>query len=150
MKTLTRLGSAVSVETEDGSVIDLRGSLLYDETGGAWPSCSLLIAGFSRVGSPAEPTKFARRWSKEHEWRAGSITLPPRSLNEWSKGPRIAAVNYTREPDGEDFTHPFGMIGGLFPTIRWPFSELPVLYRRGSAARVESSSPFTVTSAGII
>lgn len=151
MKTLTRLGSAVSVETEDGAVIDLRGSLLYDETGSAWPSCSLLIAGFARGGKIVEPTKFARGWSRDHEWRAGSIALPPRELSQWAEGPRLHTLLYTKEPDDLDLQHPFGTVGGVLGRlIPMRFGKLPTLYRRGSAARIELGSGCVVSAAGVV
>ena len=85
MGDLTRLGGAVSVELDDGSLLDVRGSLLYDTTGVTWPKCSVLIAPFKRSGRVAnDAPKFARKWLGR-EPMEGTVRLPPRDVGLWRK-----------------------------------------------------------------
>jgi hypothetical protein len=143
VKTLTRLGSAVSVETEDGRTISLSGSMLYDPSGEAWPRCSLLIMGFQRAGNPTDDVpKFTRKWFGDgYEFHEGRMTLPPKALTEWVEGPRLAGIVYERtglREDADESYHPFGGFGGVLGRlVPIRFGRLPILYRRGSAARVE-------------
>ena len=60
MKTLIRLGGRASFEMSDGRVRRAPGSILYDETGQAWPKCSLLFVPFSRAGRQNRATNEVR------------------------------------------------------------------------------------------
>ena len=158
MKTLTRLGSAVSVELEDGSTVDLAGSMLYDPDGQAWPKCSLLIMSFTRSGiEPEDVPKFAKVWHGDYKIREGRATIPPRDLDEWREGPKVRILFYTHSGEIEEeesgyLKHPFNEWGGrLGRIIPWRFGEPPVLYRRAGASRLELHSGCAIdASMGIL
>lgn len=156
MKTLTRLGYAVSFKTPEGREFGVRGSMLHDPSGDAWPKCSLLIAPFARGGGgradPRSVPKFARRWfGKDYEPSEGTIPLPPRELDPWGQGVVVEWIGYTRTVTDEELQHPFGRMGGILSRIiplRFA-GALPTLYRRSGMARLEMKG-CSITPAGIV
>lgn len=149
MNTLVRLGTAVRFQRESGVEFAVRGAMLYDDTGKAWPRGSILISSFEKLGTVADdPTAFAKRWSSS-EWREGRITLPPRELSGWSDGEPVVKIEYVRMPEDELLAeHEFGRLGSfLGKLIPVRFGKMPLLYRRAGMARLE---PVTVTRGGIV
>lgn len=152
MKTLTAIGRAVSFETEEGEVLGVRGSILWDPSGEAWPTSSLLIMSFDRAGKAAKDVpKFSRGWFGDYVPREGRAALPPKDLTAWEQEAEVRTLYYTRiGEDDRDMEHPIGTMGGwLGKIIPVRFGKV-ILYRRGSASRCDAAGGWTITSAGIV
>ena len=128
-------GFHVSFAMEDGRTVKGVGEILHDESGVDWPSDSALVVAFKKTGKPlGRVSKAARRhFGDDYEPLRGRVVLPPRRLSSWKEIGAVKEIFYDRrgEHDGA-FAHAFGG-RKFFGSAK----ELPILYRRGDALRLE-------------
>jgi hypothetical protein len=145
-------GHEVAFKLQDGRLKRVSGSMLHDPSGHDWPKDSMLVASFKRSGRPATdaekegPPK--HYLGRHHEARVGSINLPPRSLEEWKRVGEVATIYYERpgtKAPGR-FYHHFGKrrLEAFFKKGK------AVLYKRGSAYRLELGPGSIATQDGIV
>ena len=147
------MGSRVVLTLKSKRAVRVPGAYLYNPTGSLWPSCSLLFTTFSRLNEPATDAemKGLPTWyfGRGYEGRVGKLSIPSKSLGEWTRVGEAIEIEYTRggyRAPGR-FFHPFGKrsIHTLFRKM-----DLPVLYRQPGAYRLELGSGCRVDDRGIV
>ncbi len=144
-------GYAVALHMEGGRrvlTLEPKIALLHDEDGAAWPKCSALIAPMKKTGRPLEevPGRVTKYFGKDYVVRRGEIVLPPVDLGAWKAVGSVERIDYSREGAyADDWWHPFETRRFLF----WK-GDLPVLYRRGRALRLELGSGCVWNWRGIV
>ena len=108
------MGSRVVLTLKSKRAVRVPGAYLYDPTGSLWPSCSLLFTTFSRLNEPATDAemKGLPTWyfGRGYEGRVGKLSIPSKSLGEWTRVGEAIEIEYTRggyRAPGR-FFHPFG------------------------------------------
>jgi hypothetical protein len=151
---LIRKGSGVHFIGEDGKRIATpRGSsVLHDPAGTKWGKNSVLIITFKPNVRPATESeiKGAPRdyFGTRYKPKVGAVELPPRALAGWTRIGRVKRIYYTRVgADGGYYQHPFGERNGqaLFRK-----GNLPVLYSRGKAMRLELGAGSMLDDRGFV
>jgi len=104
-------------------------ALLHDPAGRDWPRCSALVAPFRKGGGQIENSEAKSYFGSDP--RAGSVTMPARSLSGWRRVGAVEQILYSRRRPGNlpashkaDYEHPFK-------------EGKATLYRRGRLLRVE-------------
>jgi hypothetical protein len=152
---LIRKGSQVRFELDDGRELAApRGSsMLHDPAGTKWGKCSLLFVSFRKnVRKPTEkelagaPKDYLGR---EHSARVGTVELPPRALASWEKVGHVKEIMYVRHGTKArgGFYHPFGVRTAL---MLFRKGRHPILYKRGSAMRLELGGDCIADDRGIV
>ena len=145
-------GSYVAFSLQSGRLVRASGSLLHDPTGDSWPKDSMLVANFRRgrrKASDEEKSGDPKHYlGREYPAHIGSIDLPPRSIREWKRVGAVQTIYYerpgTRAPGR--FYHHFGKrrLEAFFKKGK------AVLYKRGSAYRLEMGKGSIATDQGIV
>jgi hypothetical protein len=149
---------AIVLRTKRELAPSVRAGLLYDDSGDAWPRCSLLIATFD--GFTHEPTSAERRAAKDYFGRsatigAGRVTIPPRSLSGWRRVGDVTDIFYDRAGTKAPgyFHHRFHKPRGLWKLLflfKPTAAKAPVvLYQRRGAYRLELPDGCIVDDRGI-
>lgn len=118
-------------------------ALLHDVKGADWPSCSALIAPFtrSRQQIPGNVDVSPAVEYFNYEPRGGHLVLPSKRLSDWKDLGEVNAITYIRPGDkeglGDDllYGHEFSNETGW-----WIFKSetgYPRLYKHGRAYRME-------------
>jgi hypothetical protein len=145
-------GHNVGFKLQTGRMVRASGSMLHDPSGDSWPKDSVLVASFRRNGRTATDEEKAgdpkNYLGRQYEAHIGSVSLPPRSLDQWKRVGEIATVYYerpgTRAPGR--FYHHFGKrrLEAFFKKGK------AVLYKRGSAYRVQMGDGAVFSDRGIV
>jgi hypothetical protein len=147
---LRAIGYRSDLHLKDGDWRKPPGPMLYDPSGRAWPSCSLLFASFTKGGLERDPPSDAVDfYGRRYEVHRGTISMPTRDLGAWRKIGPVEELEYTRPG-----TKAPGDFGHLFGKRRWQTlykaSCFPVLYVLGRAYRLELGRGCVVDERGIV
>ena len=113
-------------------------ALLHDETGERWPYASGLVLKIRRDDESCDDEIAQRYFGDDHPLRCGSIAVPPRDLGEWRLVGPVDRAEYRRTGTSYpgEYEHEFKRRKSFFSFIHGR-SELPLLYARGDAMRLE-------------
>lgn len=156
------MGRRVICELDDGREVAAgeRHGMLYDPTGQAWPSCSLLIAPFEQGHDEDDSTEGRAYFGRKAQVMRGEIALPPRDLAGWRQVGLVHEIYYeragTRAPGR--FRHKFNReISWLKPGLKLhalfnkKIAEGPaILYSRRGCLRVELPEGCVIDDRGIV
>ena len=138
-------GEEVAFDLVDGRQIDApkRAGMLNDDTGKAWPKCSLLVMSYRR-GSRAATDDEMKGAPKnylggDYPGSVSMIQAPPKSLSEWKFVGDVKKLFYWRPGRHQgkfhhEFNKPKGLVRLLF-IFRGKMKAK--LYRRGRVFRIE-------------
>src|SRR5262249_39520451 len=156
MSALLCMGREIEFDLKSGETIVAPPSagMLFDETGTAWPKCSLLVKRFEDGTSRSDRGKdyFGRKASVYE----GHVELPMRALSTWKRRGEIKAIFYERAGTKLPgfFRHVFNKPRGLYKVIFWikgRTAKTPaILYARGKDYRVELPDGCIVDDRGIV
>jgi hypothetical protein len=145
-------GTHVAFGMSSGRLLRASGSMLHDPIGAAWPKDSLLVATFrhgKRLASDEEKAGAPKHYlGREYAAHIGTIDLPPRSIGEWKRIGEVETLYYERpgiRAPGRYYHH-FGRrrLEAFFKKGK------AILYKRGSAYRLEMGKGSVATDLGII
>jgi hypothetical protein len=107
-------------------------ALLHDVNGTDWPSCSALIASFTRSRSkiPSRSDTGPAVKYFNYEPQGGHMSLPPKRLSDWKRVGEIGDMTYIRPGDKE------GLGDNLLYGHEFK-NTIPVLYKLGRTYRLE-------------
>lgn len=122
--------------------------MLHDPSGQDWPKDSLLVCAFRRGRRPADDQTAKHYLGREYQAHVGSVQVPPRELTSWKRVGDIATIYYERpgtKAPGRYYHH-FGKrrLEALFKKGN------AVLYKRGSAYRVELGAGSVADDRGLV
>lgn len=130
--------------------------MLHDDSGDAWPPCSLLITAYRKGRRAARnPPSDAKQWlGKSYHAHLGSVRLPAVDLSSWRVGGYVDELFYTRtglRAPGP-FVHAFNKPRGIWHIVfrlKGGASRV-TLYQSSRAWRLDLPENCLVTGAGII
>lgn len=138
-------GEDVGFVLEDGREINApkNAGMMHDETGRAWPKCSLLVMSYRRSNKIASDAQFKGDakdyFGRNYEACVSMVQTPPKSLSEWTLVGDVKRLYYWRPGKHRgsykhDVNKPRGLIRLLF-IFRGKMRAK--LYRRGRVYRLE-------------
>jgi len=147
---LRAIGYRADLHVKDGDWRKPSGPMLYDPSGRAWPSCSLLFASFTKGPEEKDPPDDAIDfYGSRYIVHRGTVSLPAKNLSSWRKIGPIEEIEYTRPG-----TRAPGDFGHLFGKRRWQAlykqGRLPILYVLGRTHRLELGRGCIVDDRGIV
>jgi hypothetical protein len=128
-------------------------SMLHDPKGTSWGKCSLLFVRMrmnTRQPTEREIEGEAKHYlGKAHRYGVGSVELPPRALAGWEKLGAVDEIFYDRPGTKAPglYKHPFGKRTAL---MLFRQGKKPLLYRRGSAMRLELGGSCLLDDRGVV
>ena len=95
---LAAKGYRTELYLESGRSVRPKGAMLHDETGRDWPYTSVLFANFKRNCGDVEQASDDRSAIAYFGYtpRAGCLTLPEKSIDDWSFVGVVRSIDYSR------------------------------------------------------
>lgn len=132
------------------SVIAFRSScgMMHDPYGESWPYTSVLIGPYKKTSKKIKPDGPTMRYlGSDYDPRAGSITVPSRSLKDWTRVCDVESIEYRRTGTiaPVDFEHEFERETWLLKT-----PTPVVLYELNEYARLEFTDHAVLDEHGFV